>query len=50
MSYNKDDKIYKVHNLKKIVELLKLALSIDDKELLKSTIESIIDMLEEEIN
>lgn len=47
MSSNKVDRDYKI---KKIVALLKLALSIDDQELLKSTIESIIDMLEEEIN
>lgn len=46
MSSNKIDK----DKLKRIVDLLKLALSIDDKELLKSTIESIIDMLEEEID
>lgn len=42
---DKDDRNYK---LQKIITLLKFALSMDDKELLKSTIESIIDMLEEE--
>ncbi len=47
MTPNKDDKDYK---LKKAIDLLKFALSMDDNELLKATIESIIDMLEEEIH
>ena len=36
--------------LKKVVELLKFAQSLDDEEIMKSTIESIIEMLQEEIN
>lgn len=41
---NKKDK------LKHIVELLRFALSVDDDEIMKSTIESVIELLEEEIN
>jgi hypothetical protein len=36
--------------LKKIVKILKFLLTIDDEEVTKSSIESIIEMLEEEIN
>jgi len=36
--------------VEKAVKLLKFSLSIDDPDLLKSTIDSIIDMLEEELN
>lgn len=36
--------------LQKIVGLLKFVLSLDDEEITKSTIESIIELLEEEIN
>jgi len=36
--------------LQKIVGLLKFILSLDDQEITKSTIESIIELLEEEIN
>lgn len=39
----------KNRNLKKALELLKFSLSLDDKEVMKSTIESIIDILEDEI-
>lgn len=36
--------------LKQILELLKFALTLDDEEIMKSTIESIIELLEEEIS
>lgn len=36
--------------LQKIVGLLKFILTLDDQEITKSTIESIIELLEEEIN
>ena len=35
--------------LERVVALLKFALSIDDKEITKSTVESVIEILEEEI-
>lgn len=37
------------HKLEQIVELLKFALTLDDEEIMKSTIESVIEILEEEI-
>lgn len=37
------------HNLEQVVELLKFALTLDDDEIMKSTIESVIEILEEEI-
>lgn len=36
--------------LENVVELLKFALSLDDEEIMKSTIESVIEILEEEID
>jgi DUF1680 family protein len=36
--------------LKKVIELLKFSLELKDEEMLKSTIDSVIDMLEEEIS
>lgn len=36
--------------IKKVVELLKFLLTIDDMEVIKSSIESIIETLEEEIS
>lgn len=36
--------------LKQVVELLKFVQTLDDEEIMKSTIESIIELLEEEIN
>jgi hypothetical protein len=35
--------------LRKVVELLKFVLTLDDEEIVKSTIESVIEVLEEEI-
>ena len=37
------------YKFKQIIELLKLALSLDDEEIIKSTVESVIEILEEEI-
>lgn len=37
------------HKLEQVVELLKFALSLDDEEIIKSTVESVIEILEEEI-
>ncbi len=45
---SKDDP--RKEKLKQVVELLKFALTLDDEEIMKSTIESIIELLEEEIS
>lgn len=37
------------HKLEQVIELLKFALSLDDEEIIKSTVESVIEILEEEI-
>jgi len=37
------------YKLEQIAELLKFALSLEDHEIIKSTVESIIEILEEEI-
>ncbi len=39
----------KKQNLNKVVELLKFSLSLNDEEIMKSTIESVIEILEEEL-
>lgn len=36
--------------LEQVIELLKFALSLDDEEIIKSTVESVIEILEEEKN
>lgn len=36
--------------IKKIIEILKFALSTNDEEIIKSTVESIIESLEDEAN
>jgi hypothetical protein len=36
------------HKLEQVIELLKFALSLEDEEIMKSTIESVIEILEEE--
>lgn len=46
-SNNKNNKNAKI---KQIIELLKFVLTIDDEEIIRSSIESIIEMLEEEID
>lgn len=46
---SKDGKVEQA-KLKQILELLKFALTLDDEEIMKSTIESIIELLEEEIS
>ncbi len=38
------------HKLQQIVDLLKFALTLDDEEIVKSTVESVIELLEEEID
>ena len=38
------------HKLEHVVELLKFALTLDDEEIIKSTVESVIEILEEEIS
>lgn len=37
------------HKIEQVIELLKFALSLDDEEIMKSTVESVIEILEEEI-
>lgn len=37
------------HTLEQVIDLLKFALSVDDEEIIKSTVESVIEILEEEI-
>lgn len=39
----------KKYKLRQILELLKLSLAIDDEEVLRATVESIIEMIEDEI-
>jgi len=41
---DRDEKNYK---LQQIIELLKFSLSLDDDEIIKSTIESVVEQLEE---
>jgi hypothetical protein len=36
-------------NIKQIIEILKFVLTLDDEEIIKSSIETIVEMLEEEI-
>ena len=36
--------------IKQVVELLRFVLTLDDEEIMKSTIESVIELLEDEIN
>lgn len=37
------------HKIKRILDLLRFVLTLDDQEIIKSTIESVIEELEEEI-
>lgn len=46
----KQDTGNQIHKLQRIIKLLKFINTIDDPEIVKSTIESIIELLEEEIN
>ncbi len=43
---SKNDK----HKPQLVVELLKFSLTLDDEEIIKSTVESVIEILEEEID
>lgn len=49
MSKRNNDKTPDTERLKQIVELLKFVMSLDDEEIIKSTVESVIELLEEEI-
>lgn len=44
---SKDETVSK-EQLKKVVDLLKFVLTLDDEEIVKSTVESVIELLEEE--
>lgn len=48
MTKESDRRIDK-YKLEQIVELLRFALSLDDQEIIKSTVESVIEILAEEI-
>lgn len=50
MAKDKDKKGVDKYKLQQIVELLKFALSLEDYEIIKSTVESVIEILEEEIS
>jgi hypothetical protein len=41
---NEDENNHKINN---VIELLKFALSLDDEEIIKSTVESVIEILQE---
>lgn len=45
----KNDKGNRRQKLQQIVELLKFVLTLNDEEIVKSTIESVVELLEEEI-
>ncbi len=47
MTDNKNLKLSKKTKIKRVVELLKFVLTLDDPELTKSTVESVIELLEE---
>lgn len=47
MSSNKDDRNAKI---RQIIELLKFVLTVDDKEIIESSIEAVVEMLQEEID
>lgn len=40
----------KINKIKQAIELLKFVLTLDDEEIIKSSIESVIEILEEEIS
>lgn len=46
----KNDKENRNQKLRQIAELLKFVLTLDDDEIVKSTIESVVELLEEEIS
>jgi len=46
----KSDKENRNQKLRQITELLKFVLTLDDDEIVKSTIESVVELLEEEIS
>ena len=50
MSKKSNGKPTDKQKLQQIVDLLKFIQTIDDEEIIKSTVESVIELLEEEIN
>lgn len=50
MVKDNDKKEIDKHKLQQIIGLLKFALSLEDHEIIKSTVESVIDILEEEVS
>lgn len=46
----KSDKENRNQKLRQMAELLKFVLTLDDDEIVKSTIESVVELLEEEIS
>ena len=50
MDKKSDKREIDTYKLKQIIELLKFALSLEDQEIIKSTVESIIEILQEEID
>ena len=50
MSKKSNGKTTDKQKLQQIVDLLKFIQTIDDEEIIKSTVESVIELLEEEIN
>lgn len=45
-----NNKINRKNKIKRIIDLLKFVLTLEDEELMKSSVESIIELLEEDIN
>jgi len=50
MSKTTDKRDGDKYKLEQIIELLKFALSLEDQEIIKSTVESVIEILQEEIS
>jgi hypothetical protein len=50
MSKRNNNQDGRKRKLQQIVELLKFALTLDDEEIVKSTVESVVELLEEEID
>ena len=49
MSKRNNNQDGRKRRLQQIMELLKFALTLDDEEIVKSTVESVVELLEEEI-
>lgn len=50
MDKKNDKKEIDKYKLQQIIDLLKFALSLEDHEIIKSTVESVIEIIEEEIS